>query len=80
MSQYPQSDRRSNVTCLGFQSSSYRGSRSLPFSVHGVCNFFFVPLSLASGRRPMLIICTCLMVGSVIWAAKSTTFGSHLGA
>jgi Major Facilitator Superfamily len=46
----------------------------------GVGNFLFVPMSLALGRRPMAIFCSILMTGSIIWAAKSTSFNSHLGA
>lgn len=37
-------------------------------------------MSLALGRRPVAIICSALMVSSVIWAAQSASFNSHLGA
>ncbi|OQV05670.1 hypothetical protein CLAIMM_10367 [Cladophialophora immunda] len=53
---------------------------SYPSLCMGLGNFLFVPLSLVFGRRPMLILCAIIMVASVIWAAKSDTFNSHLGA
>ncbi|GKU22888.1 unnamed protein product [Fusarium langsethiae] len=46
----------------------------------GMGNFFFVPLSMAVGRRTTLLLCNVLLLASIIWAAKSTSFSSHLGA
>ncbi|KAL1961573.1 hypothetical protein VTN77DRAFT_1425 [Rasamsonia byssochlamydoides] len=46
----------------------------------GVGNFLFVPLSIALGRRPIFLLNSMLMVASLIWAAKSESFASHLGA
>jgi MFS family permease len=46
----------------------------------GVGNFLFVPLSMAMGRRCAFLLSNALLLGSVIWAARSETFESHLGA
>jgi predicted MFS family arabinose efflux permease len=46
----------------------------------GLGNFFFVPLSMALGRRFAFILSNIIFVASIIWAAKSQSFESHLGA
>ncbi|KAF4495992.1 MFS transporter SIT family, siderophore-iron:H+ symporter [Fusarium agapanthi] len=46
----------------------------------GLGNFFFVPLSMALGRRFVFILSNVIFVASIIWAAKSQSFESHLGA
>ncbi|KAG5747967.1 hypothetical protein H9Q70_009351 [Fusarium xylarioides] len=47
---------------------------SYPSLCMGLGNFFFVPLSMALGRRFAFIL------SNIIWAAKSQSFESHLGA
>jgi predicted MFS family arabinose efflux permease len=46
----------------------------------GLGNFLFVPLSMAMGRRCALLLSNAILLASVIWAAKSESFESHLGA
>lgn len=46
----------------------------------GLGNFFFVPLSMAIGRRGAFLLSSTLLLASLIWAAKSRSFESHLGA
>ncbi|KAF4333519.1 mfs general substrate transporter [Fusarium beomiforme] len=53
---------------------------SYPSLCMGLGNFFFVPLSMALGRRLAFILSNILLLGSVIWAAKSQSFQSHLAA
>ncbi|KAM5353720.1 hypothetical protein ACJ41O_000370 [Fusarium nematophilum] len=53
---------------------------SYPSLCMGMGNFFFVPLSMALGRRLAFILSNVTLLASVIWAAKSQTFESHLGA
>ncbi|KAF5711535.1 major facilitator superfamily transporter SIT family siderophore-iron:H+ symporter [Fusarium mundagurra] len=53
---------------------------SYPSLCMGLGNFFFVPLSMALGRRFAFILSNIIFVASIIWAAKSQSFGSHLGA
>ncbi|WZH49474.1 major facilitator superfamily domain-containing protein [Fusarium acuminatum] len=53
---------------------------SYPSLCMGLGNFFFVPLSMALGRRPAFILSNAILVASIIWAAKSQSFESHLGA
>lgn len=35
---------------------------------------------MALGRRGALLLSNTILLGAVIWAAKSTSFESHLGA
>ena len=53
---------------------------SYPSLCMGLGNFFFVPLSMALGRRIALILSNALLLVSIVWAAKSQSFESHLGA
>ncbi|KAJ4169257.1 hypothetical protein NW754_001342 [Fusarium falciforme] len=53
---------------------------SYPSLCMGLGNFFFVPLSMALGRRFAFILSNVLLLVSIIWAAKSQSFESHLGA
>ncbi|KAF5692277.1 major facilitator superfamily transporter SIT family siderophore-iron:H+ symporter [Fusarium circinatum] len=53
---------------------------SYPSLCMGLGNFFFVPLSMALGRRFAFILSNIIFVASIIWAAKSQSFESHLGA
>ncbi|KAF4459432.1 mfs general substrate transporter [Fusarium albosuccineum] len=53
---------------------------SYPSLCMGMGNFFFVPLSMAFGRRLAFIPSNIILLGSLIWAAKSQSFESHLGA
>ncbi|KAF5542212.1 major facilitator superfamily domain-containing protein [Fusarium phyllophilum] len=53
---------------------------SYPFLCMGLGNFFFVPLSMALGRRFAFILSNIVFVASIIRAAKSQSFESHLGA
>ena len=53
---------------------------TLPTLVIGISNYFTVPLSIAIGRRPVIILCGLLAWTGAIWAGKSQSLGSHLGA
>ena len=53
---------------------------SYPSLCMGLGNFLFVPLSMAIGRRWSLLLSNAILLASVIWAAKSESFESHLGA
>ncbi|KAI8648316.1 hypothetical protein NCS56_01515900 [Fusarium sp. Ph1] len=53
---------------------------SYPSLCMGLGNFFFVPLSMALGRRFVFILSNILLLASIVWAAKSQSFESHLGA
>lgn len=68
------------IVCQQFNPARIGDLASYPSLCMGLGNFLFVPLSLAFGRRPLFIFCSALMVPAVIWAAKSTSFNSHLGA
>ena len=37
-------------------------------------------MSSTFGRRPALLLSTLLSLGSCIWKAKATTYGSFMGA
>ena len=39
-----------------------------------------MPLSSAIGRRPILLLSSLLALGSSIWKARATTYGSFMGA
>lgn len=53
---------------------------TLPVLVIGISNYLLVPLSIAIGRRPVIIVCGLLAWIGAIWAGKSTSLESHLGA
>jgi len=46
----------------------------------GAANIWWVPLSNWTGRRPVLIIATLLMMLASVWAAKAESFGSLIAA
>ncbi|RSL63349.1 hypothetical protein CEP53_004436 [Fusarium sp. AF-6] len=48
--------------------------------VLGFSNFFWVPVSTAFGRRPVLILSQIVCLASHIWRAKATTYNQFMGA
>ncbi|KAI6272230.1 hypothetical protein MCOR27_005317 [Pyricularia oryzae] len=53
---------------------------TIPLLTNGIASYFLVPLSIAVGRRPILLLAsTCAWVGG-LWAAMSTSLSSHLFA
>ncbi|KAK0104784.1 hypothetical protein ONS95_005053 [Cadophora gregata] len=53
---------------------------SAPSLFQGMSAFLWIPLSLAVGRRPSLLLAAFVLVVATIWAAVSTTFWSLLAA
>eukprot|EP00918_Siedleckia_nematoides_P099635 GHVU01217868.1.p1 GENE.GHVU01217868.1~~GHVU01217868.1.p1 ORF type:complete len:542 (+),score=24.96 GHVU01217868.1:136-1626(+) len=53
---------------------------SLPILMIGVSNFFFVPLAIIFGRRPVILASGLIAIGGALWASFSTSLDSHLGA
>lgn len=45
-----------------------------------MCNFFWVPLALVFGKRPILICALAILFGANVWGAHATTYNSVLGA
>ncbi|KAI1322574.1 major facilitator superfamily domain-containing protein [Xylariaceae sp. FL0255] len=48
--------------------------------VLGFSNFFWVPISVSFGRRPVLIFSTLICAASSIWRARATSYNSFMGA
>ncbi|KAF2480165.1 serine/threonine kinase 16 [Neohortaea acidophila] len=48
--------------------------------VLGFSNFIWVPLSTSFGRRPVYIVSQLVCLGSAVWRARATTYGSFMGA
>ena len=46
----------------------------------GFSNFIWVPLSTSFGRRPVYLASTLVCLGSAIWRARATSYGSFMGA
>ncbi|KAI0152783.1 major facilitator superfamily domain-containing protein [Xylariaceae sp. FL1272] len=46
----------------------------------GFSNFFWVPIGVCFGRRPVFIFSTLICIASSIWRAKATSYDSFLGA
>lgn len=46
----------------------------------GFSNFIWVPVMVCFGRRPVAIFATLICVGSSIWRALATSYGSFMGA
>lgn len=53
---------------------------SLPLLMNGVASYFLVPLSMAIGRRPVLLGVGVLAWAGGLWAGASRSLGSHLAA
>jgi MFS family permease len=53
---------------------------TLPLLTNGVSSYFLVPLSIAIGRRPLLILCGLLAWVGGLWAGLSKSLDSHLAA
>lgn len=69
------------LTCeKAFDATRIADFASYPSLCMGLGNFLFVPLSMAIGRRCTLLLSNAILLASVIWAAKSESFESHLGA
>lgn len=63
-----------------FNPSRISDLASYPTLCMGLGNFFFVPLSMAIGRRAPFILSSIILLASTIWAARSESFESHLAA
>lgn len=48
--------------------------------VLGFSNFFWVPIMVSWGRRPVAITSTLLCLASSIWRARATSYSSFMGA
>lgn len=48
--------------------------------VLGFSNFIWVPISSSFGRRPVLIASNIVVLASMIWRARATTYSSFMGA
>lgn len=45
----------------------------------GPGNYIILPLALVCGRRPIMLITTIVLLGSLIGCALSQNWGQHLG-
>lgn len=46
----------------------------------GYANFVIIPCSDIFGRRIVLLVCAAISLGSYIWQALATSYGSFMGA
>ncbi|WYZ39290.1 hypothetical protein EsH8_III_001204 [Colletotrichum jinshuiense] len=53
---------------------------SVPLLVNGLSSYLLVPLSIAIGRRPVLLLSGFLAWTGGLWASFSRSLGSHLAA
>ena len=53
---------------------------SLPLLTNGLSNYFLIPLAIAIGRRPVLLLCGALAWAGSIWAGASSSLNSHIAA
>ncbi|RYP85954.1 hypothetical protein DL770_004967 [Monosporascus sp. CRB-9-2] len=51
-----------------------------PMIVNGVASWVLIPLSIAVGRRPVILLCGALAWAGGIWAATSGGLKSHIAA
>ncbi len=51
-----------------------------PMIVNGISSWILVPLSIAVGRRPVILLCGALAWAGGIWAATSGGLKSHIAA
>ncbi|KAK9778034.1 putative Major facilitator superfamily domain-containing protein [Seiridium cardinale] len=53
---------------------------TIPLLANGIASYFLVPLSIAIGRRPVLLLTgACAWIGG-LWAGLSTSLESHMAA
>ncbi|KAH8895251.1 major facilitator superfamily transporter [Thozetella sp. PMI_491] len=53
---------------------------SLPLLAMGLSNIFLIPLAIAIGRRPVIIMCGLCAISGAVWAGHSQSLNSHIGA
>jgi MFS family permease len=53
---------------------------SLPLLTNGISSYFLVPLSIAVGRRPVLLACGVMAWVGGLWAGFSQSLDSHIAA
>lgn len=53
---------------------------SIPLLMNGLASYFLVPLSIAIGRRPVLLFVGVMAWAGGLWASFSTSLPSHLAA
>lgn len=53
---------------------------TVPLLANGIASYFLVPLSIALGRRPVLLLTGAMAWGGGLIAALSTSLDSHLAA
>lgn len=53
---------------------------TLPLITNGIASYFLVPLSIAVGRRPVLLLTAVMAWSGGLWAGLSTSLDSHLAA
>lgn len=53
---------------------------TLPFLVNGIASYILVPLSIAYGRRPIILFSGAMAWAGGIWAGFSTSLNSHIAA
>lgn len=51
---------------------------TIPLITNGIASYFLVPLSIAIGRRPVLLVTAVLAWAGGLWAGFSTSLDSHL--
>ncbi|KAJ5733853.1 hypothetical protein N7493_002639 [Penicillium malachiteum] len=68
------------VVCCWFCMSTIFDVLDPYYAKEGKSTFVIIPLSLAFGRRPIFLCSALVMLASVIWAAFSQSYRSHLAA
>jgi MFS family permease len=53
---------------------------SLPVLVIGLANLALIPLAIAVGRRPVVLVTGCIAVAGAVWAGFSTSLETHIAA
>ncbi|KAI0125168.1 major facilitator superfamily domain-containing protein [Xylariales sp. AK1849] len=53
---------------------------TLPMVINGIASLLLVPLSIAIGRRPVILFCGLMAWAGGLWASFSTSLESHLAA
>ena len=53
---------------------------TIPFLSNGVASYFLVPLSIAFGRRPVLLVAALTAVAGGLWAGLSNSLDQHIAA
>jgi len=53
---------------------------NFPILTIGIANFFWTPLGIYIGKRPVFLMCASLLFGSLVWGSFASSYTSLLAS